>query len=165
MPLFLARHASAGRRNHASSNDLDRELDALGYEQATALSDWFTSRKISVHAVISSRATRCVQTVSILAAAYGLPLETHPGLLEGAPTGDALDLLRSHADRTIVACSHGDIIPDVIRLLEMSGVVIDGERLWHKGSVWQIDSAQVDTATNGSEQMLVRAHAFDPMHI
>ena len=35
-------------------------------------------------------------------------------------------------------CSHGDVIPDVLRLLEARGMIIDGQRGNAKGSVWTI---------------------------
>lgn len=151
--LYLIRHASAGRRNHTAPNDLDRPLDDTGRAQADAFAAWVQTNDISIDAVVSSAALRCQQTVAPLAHKLGLDVETRPGLLEGASTAASIDLVRNLVDRNVVACSHGDIIPDIVRVLEMSGMRVDGERLWHKGATWIIET---------EDSAFVHATAIDP---
>lgn len=88
--------------------------------------------------VVSSPASRCIQTVLPLAQDLGLEVEEHPDLWEGSSTAHVLALLEQHAATTAVACTHGDIIPDVIDALGRDGVQIKG-RGCEKGSIWILD--------------------------
>lgn len=137
MTLFLVRHAKAGHRNIADPADLERSLDDYGRAQAAAIAELLAPHPIT--SVLTSSALRCQQTIAPLAARMGLEPHIHPALLEGSPTGHTLELIRSMTDQTAVLCSHGDIIPDVIRVIEVGGTRIHGQRRWAKGSIWQID--------------------------
>lgn len=137
MTTYLVRHASAGQRG-VSPGDLDRTLDHVGRAQAHRLVDLLAD--VPVDTIVSSRATRCVQTVEPLATARGLSVETHPALLEGAHGHDTLALVEQLADRDVVLCSHGDVIPDVLELLAHRGLTVTGERGFAKGSVWTLEA-------------------------
>ncbi len=153
MSLFLIRHASAGTRGVFGGDDLDRPLDAIGHDQATAIAAMLAERGVT--AVYASRATRCIETVSPLAEAIGAGVEVHPALVEGQSAVAAIALLRHLAANGTVAalCSHGDIIPDAIERLAREGMVIAGVRGWAKGSTWEIEVRGTD---------LVRASFLGP---
>lgn len=138
MTLFLVRHAKAGHRNIADPDDLERSLDEYGRAQAEAIADMLASQPIT--RILTSSALRCQQTIAPLAARTRLDVEVHPALLEGSSTGRTLELIRSFGDETVALCSHGDIIPDIIRVIEVGGTRVHGPRRWAKGSIWQIDS-------------------------
>lgn len=138
MTIFLIRHATAGRRGFGH-DDLERSLDEYGREQANALVGLLQHHQIAeIH---SSAAARCLQTVAPLGHALGVPVQPASALLEGSSQARVLDLLRSFGARNVVLCSHGDIIPDTVRALEVGGTRIDGERRCAKGSIWEL---QVD---------------------
>jgi len=94
----------------------------------------------AVEAVFSSPALRCVQTVEPLAASLGLEVAIEPGLFEGATRARSLEVVRSFTGRNVVLCSHGDVIPDVLRHLEIGGSRLSG-RGCAKGSIWKLDNS------------------------
>ena len=152
MTLYLIRHADAGKRNPYSPTDHMRALTEDGWRQAERLADRLGSAGVS--RVLSSPSMRCTQTVGPLAERAGVPVETHPALAEGADGRNTLILLWSLADTDAVLCSHGDVIPDVLRLLEARGMIIDGQRGNAKGSVW--------TITTSGGALASAAHAKTP---
>ncbi len=139
MTLYLIRHARAGKRGLGPSNDLERELDERGRDQASSVVDLIGDEPIKQ--VFSSSATRCMQTVEPLAQHLGLFVEEHDTLLEGQSAARAVDWMHELArSRTVAAlCSHGDIIPDAIQMLAREGMVIIGPRAWAKGSTWRLN--------------------------
>jgi len=139
MTLFFVRHASAGMRGMLShTSDLERELDAVGVDQANALVELLGDRGVSE--VFSSEAVRCIQTVEPLAAYLGVEVVREPALTEGQSATMAIHLARQLAqnETTAVLSSHGDIIPDLIQTLAREGMVIVGPRAWAKGSTWEL---------------------------
>lgn len=135
MDVFLIRHAHAGNRL-ASHRDRYRPLSESGHERAVELAGQFGPTTLGV--VLSSPATRCVQTVEPLAESRGLEVVEHADLFEGARITDVLHLLTEQiGPEPVVACSHGDIIPEVIDLLAREGVPIHG-RGCEKGAVWHL---------------------------
>lgn len=147
MTLYLIRHASAHHRRVHDLDDAVRTLDDYGTGQARQLAQ--TLGDVGISRLLSSRATRCLQTVGPLAHATGLPIEEHDVLFEGSSTSRVLELIRSFADTNVALCSHGDIIPDVIRALEVGGTIVHGQRRCAKGSIWQLElrDERIDTAT------------------
>jgi len=147
MTLYLIRHASAHHRQVHDPDDASRALDDYGAGQARQLA--ITLGDAGVNRVLSSRAVRCLQTVGPLAHAAGIDVEEHTDLFEGSSTSRVLELIRSFEDTTVAFCSHGDIIPDVIRAFEVGGTIVQGQRRCAKGSIWQLDfrHGRVDTAT------------------
>ncbi len=93
---------------------------------------------IPVGKILSSTATRCVQTVEPLAASKGLEITETDALWEGAPIDQALALLEKHAAKGLVACSHGDIIPELIDWLGANGTKLQGHGC-EKGSIWVLN--------------------------
>jgi len=136
--LFLIRHAVAGVRDNRNPSDDRRPLDAIGIDQAHAIADSWAGG--AIEAVFSSPALRCVQTVEPLAASLGLTVNVAPELFEGASTSRSIEYVRSFTGRSVVLCSHGDVIPDVLRNLEIGGSRLEG-RGCAKGSIWQLDNS------------------------
>lgn len=96
----------------------------------------------AVRAVWSSRAVRCVDTVTGVALAHGLEVERRDELTEGARPDAFLELLRAQtmADGDLVLCSHGDLIPEVLNRLLREGMSVIGPRGCEKGSVWELET-------------------------
>ena len=132
MRVILVRHAQAGDRL-AGHRDLYRPLSPSGHARAEGLAALLAP--VQPSRILSSPATRCVQTVEPLAQSLELEVETQPDLWEGTPTAHVLNVLTQHQEDTLVACSHGDIIPAVIEMMAAEGADIRG-RGCEKGSIW-----------------------------
>lgn len=135
MQVYLVRHAHAGQRQQ-DGRDIYRPLSARGRDRATELVTLFAD--LAIDRLLSSPATRCAQTLEPLAAARGLDIVEHDGLWEGSSIADALSAVLSQRAASIVACSHGDVIPAVIDLLAGQGVPVSG-RGCELGSVWILE--------------------------
>ena len=138
MTLFLIRHAAAGVRNNADAADDRRPLDRIGLDQAMAIAAAWNEP--AVEAIYSSPALRCAQTVEPLATSLDLTVELAPELFEGASSSRSIEFVRSFTGRTVVLCSHGDVIPDVLRNLEVGGSRLEG-RGCAKASIWRLDNS------------------------
>lgn len=134
-PVFLVRHAKAGDRDAWVEDDALRPLTRRGRAQAEGLVRLFA--ELRVDRVVSSPAVRCVQTVRPLALARSVAVEEHDALAEGAPTANALALVRGRGG-AVVHCSHGDVIPAVALTLAEHGMVMRDEPSWKKGSTWML---------------------------
>ncbi len=138
MTVFLVRHASAGHRDDADPHDLERRLDGAGRRQAQKIMGLLACKDVGW--VASSPAARCVGTISPLADACELDVEETDDLLEGADIERSWALLELAAKRDddAVLCSHGDVIPDLIRRAQTRGMEVRGKAGCSKGSVWAL---------------------------
>jgi 8-oxo-dGTP diphosphatase len=137
VPIFLVRHAHAGKRSEWSGDDTRRPLSPRGETQAKGIAELLEGRDMG--RVVSSPYLRCAQTVEPLTGA-DLTLELDERLAEGASVDEALALVLELDAVRGVACSHGDIIPAVLEELVARGMTIDGPMLHQKGSVWTIET-------------------------
>jgi len=88
---------------------------------------------------------RCQQTVSQLANQLGLTVGVEPDLFEGAhaaATTLVKNLARNPEPGHVVLCSHGDVIPEILRDLTMDGVKLTGGRGCAKASLWALELDQ-----------------------
>ncbi len=138
MPIHLVRHAHAGKRSAWEDDDRLRPLSDRGHAQAAWLSDLLAEGPI--RRVVSSPHIRCVETVTPLADALGLTVETSTRIAEGADGDDALACVLELAADNGVACSHGDVIPQVLRRLKARSMAVDGALIDQKGSVWVLET-------------------------
>lgn len=136
MTIFLTRHAHAGKRSLWEGDDRLRPLTERGDAQAAGLADRLESD--TPGRLVSSPFLRCMQTLEPLASRLHLDIEAEESLAEGADIGLALDLLLSLDTVNGVACSHGDLIPPLLRALCDRGMHTDGPLLDQKGSLWVI---------------------------
>ncbi len=136
MSLFLVRHARAGSRSDWEGKDHLRPLSKRGRQQADALADALAGDGVT--RIVTSPFARCRETVQPLAQRLGIELETSDALVEGAGYHDALDLIEKLAGETAVLCSHGDVLGDLLRHFDRSGVALDGDRL-EKASTWVLE--------------------------
>lgn len=137
----LIRHAVAGARSRNGQDPIDddlRPLDETGRAQARYLAEHFEG--CSVSRVLSSPAVRCIQTVEAIAAAHGVEIETTPILAESSSPSAVIDLIENLPDDAVL-CTHGDIIPEVIRRLANRGMVTAGAVGYAKGSLWTLETS------------------------
>ncbi len=108
MTAVLLRHARAGERGEWDGDDRLRPLDERGRRQAEELVELL--RPVGIRRIVSSPYVRCVETVEPLAAALDLPLELDARLAEGSGAA-AAPLL---SEDGVVACTHGDVVLDLL---------------------------------------------------
>lgn len=131
--IYLVRHAKAGERRVWTGDDVDRPLSKTGWKQSNAL-----ARRLSKKGVTSLHASpyvRCVQTLEPLGDLAGLEVLPEQRLFEDEPFEPVLDLV-NEVDDGAVLCSHGDIVPAVIKALERRGMHVETPADWGKASVW-----------------------------
>ena len=138
MTIFLTRHAHAGKRSLWTGDDRLRPLSERGVAQA----DGLATRLGPEHPqrFVSSPYLRCMQTLEPLAALRAGTVIAAEELAEGAELGAALELLLSLDASNGVACSHGDLIPPLLRALRDLGMEVEGPLLDQKGSLWVIET-------------------------
>jgi 8-oxo-dGTP diphosphatase len=134
--IYLVRHAKAGSRAAWGGDESLRPLVDEGWEQARTVA----SRLAPLHPtrLVSSPYLRCRQTLEPLAELTSLPVESVDALREGVDTDTALSFLEGVADG-VVACSHGDVIPAVLKRLEWHGLDIVDWPDTRKGSVCRLE--------------------------
>jgi len=131
------RHAVAVGRSDWSGPDRLRPLTKKGERQAHALVDLLSHAEIS--RVLTSPAVRCRDTVAPLASKFGLEAVDDEVLAEGAKGKAVVELAhRLAGDGDVVLCTHGDLVPDVIRRLSRDGMAWDGDLRFAKGSTWAL---------------------------
>lgn len=138
MTVYLVRHAVAVGRSSWEGEDRERPLTKKGQRQAKALPGVLA--EAHVHRVLTSPALRCRDTVRPLAARLGIDVEEADELAEGAGAERAVELTRVLAtkDGDTVLCTHGDLIPEVLRVLARDGMSWDGDLRFAKGSTWAL---------------------------
>jgi broad specificity phosphatase PhoE len=131
--IYLLRHAHAGNKQRWNGPDDRRPLSATGRREAAGLVTLLRDRPIAT--ILSSPALRCEQTVRPLAERRGLPVGLDDRLDVDADLDDAAKLLRPDLG-DVLLCSHGELIGQLIGLLQERGAPIDQDARWPKGSTW-----------------------------
>ena len=137
--MYLVRHAHAGNRSSWDGIDASRPLSPKGRQQAAGLQEWLADTTLA--RVISSPAARCTETVAPLAEAHDLAVETDLRLAEGGTAAACIEALLALAGDDAALCSHGDLIPKVIRQLRADGMATKDPNLSQKGSTWVLEVA------------------------
>ena len=156
VPLILARHASAGRKEDWDGDDLLRPLDHQGRADALALVPLLSC--FDPVRVVSSSALRCTETVAPYAAHAGAPVEVddaflvpgrvhdsshRTGLADPAP---ALERLLAAGVPTLV-CAHRENIPELLALAcDYLGAKLPAEPYLAKSSFWVLQAAESSLA-------------------
>ncbi|MEI7593305.1 MAG: phosphoglycerate mutase family protein [Actinomycetes bacterium] len=137
MAVYLVRHAHAGSKSNWDGNDAARPLSPKGREQAAGIAELIA--RVHIDRVLSSPATRCIETIDQVALDHGVVVETEPSLAEGADLRQCIDVILASGSTNLVMCSHGDLIPLVIRRLRSRGMMSADSALCQKGSVWALE--------------------------
>lgn len=136
MTLYLVRHAKAGKRSEWDDIDSLRPLSATGWSQAEMIAKELGKHKIAN--LISSPATRCVQTLEPISKLAKLKIKIDERLVEHGDIEDMIEIVEDVADSSVLS-SHGDMIPELIKALVRRGMKIESKPDWRKGSVWAIE--------------------------
>lgn len=138
MTIYLTRHAHAGKRSLWEGDDRLRPLSERGEAQASGLATRLGPDRPG--RLLSSPYLRCMQTLEPLALNLSGTVQATEELAEGAALDTALELLLSLDEVNGVACSHGDLIPPLLRALCEIGMEVDGPLIDQKGSLWVIET-------------------------
>ncbi len=131
--IYFVRHAKAGERRVWDGDDVDRPLSKTGWKQSSAVARRLARKDIT--ALYASPYVRCMQTLEPLGDLTGLKVRAEKRLFEDEPFEPVLDLLNEVEDGAVL-CSHGDIIPAVIKALVRRGMEVETPADWSKASVW-----------------------------
>lgn len=121
--LIALRHGKATPPSSWDGPDATRPLTAKGVKQAAGnvatIAAW-QPRKL-----VTSPAVRCVATVAPLAAAYGLKPVKEPGISQDSyedGTARVREIVgrRVRKLKTAVLCSHGPVLPDILREIALA---------------------------------------------
>ena len=134
--IHVVRHAHAGDPSRWQLDDDVRPLSERGIAQAEALADDSDFRRVTL--VVSSPSLRCVATILPLARRLRRPLSTLDELYEGRTADAMLQRLAAEDAAAVVACTHGDVMTDLVALLERSGFGV-GEGRAEKASRWTVE--------------------------
>lgn len=140
--VLLVRHGSAGSREAWEGNDKERPLDEEGWAQAQELARVLS--RFEVETIISADFDRCIQTVTPLAEALGLPIKEDQVFSELGYPGRETEALGSirHLGATMevtVVCSQGGVIPDLLARLADEDHIDLGSTTSKKGGTWALD--------------------------
>ncbi len=136
MTLYIVRHAKAGKRSEWDGPDELRPLSDKGWEQSQAIAEKLIELKPS--ALISSPAVRCMQTLEPLGKATKIEIFADKRLFEHGDVAKMIELLEDAKDSTVIS-SHGDMIPEAIKLLQRRGMEIGSKPDWRKASIWVVE--------------------------
>ena len=147
--IELVPHLDAGDRGAWRGDQDERPLSEFGQRQAEALRDSLIEAPVT--RLFASPALHCRMTLDPIAEAFGLPIETLPSLAEEQPgehheamgkRGEASlrEIALRQPEGRVIACSHGDLIPDVgHRIARSLGVGLP--LLAHRGQRYRIGLA------------------------
>ncbi len=131
-PLIVLRHAKAANRGVWLGSDASRPLTPRGRAQADAIVG--PLRAFGVQKIVSSDARRCVETVKPLAASLGLKITRTPLLSQDAweeGEADPRKVIgkRVRAGKASILCSHGPVLPDILREIALATGTLQGSYL------------------------------------
>lgn len=152
MNIYFVRHGDAESKKPGQT-DAERELTAVGVQQAQDLAKWMQKHGIQAAAVITSPLIRARQTAQPIADALGVPLQEDEHLGGGLLTMGALErIIKDAGDaESIMLVGHEPDLSGIIR--ELTGgevemkkagaalVQCDGGRLAKCKLVWLIPPA------------------------
>lgn len=137
MIIHLLRHAEAEAAGRGGREGSEPRLTTSGRGQAERLATLLGGADI--RRFLSSPARRCLETLAPLAEATpGTEIEIEPRLLEGAPLSGLLEVVESLEDEPSLLCSHGDLIPHLLRHFQGEGLSIPEGARCQKASTWMV---------------------------
>lgn len=138
--LFLVRHAHAGNRyDFKGDDDQFRPLTSRGERQAKSISVTLASE--GVDSIFSSPSLRCLQTIEPLGKRLGRSVNQVKWLAEGASPTQAVTFIDEGAGLNLVYCSHGDVLPGILRILQFRGTELKlppSGYEFRKAAIWKV---------------------------
>jgi 8-oxo-dGTP pyrophosphatase MutT (NUDIX family)/phosphohistidine phosphatase SixA len=131
-PIIVLRHAKATPHSEWSGSDASRPLTSRGVSQAASIVP--TLQAFAPRRIVTSTATRCVTTVAPLAAALGRKAQATDDLSQNAYEHGESDVRavvgkRIAARKPAVLCSHGPLLPLILREIALATATPAGSYL------------------------------------
>ena len=92
-----------------------------------------------------------MQTLEPLSEAMKIKIVADERLFEDGDVAKMIELLEAAQDSTVIS-SHGDMIPEAIKILQRRGMEINSKPDWRKASVWVVERTK-----NGFKSAFVMA--------
>jgi 8-oxo-dGTP diphosphatase len=136
VPIILLRHADAVSRKQWDGPDEDRPLTPAGEAEALDLAPLLAAYGDST--LVTSPATRCVETLEPAAKHAGLDAVREPALAEDADPEASQAWLRHvlKAQRPMIACTHRPVVPGLLGESPLGLVIRAGRRALAPGEAW-----------------------------
>ncbi|GGE83354.1 NUDIX hydrolase [Mycetocola zhadangensis] len=130
--LIALRHGKAVSPSSWKGDDASRPLTSRGVEQANEIVG--TLQAFGVRRIVTSTAVRCATTVAPLAAAAGIDVRRTDLISQDAYESGTSDVRkvvgkRVRSGKTAVLCSHGPVLPDILREIALATGSITGSYL------------------------------------
>ncbi|SEB97119.1 8-oxo-dGTP diphosphatase [Paramicrobacterium humi] len=127
--LIVLRHAKATPRGDWDGSDASRPLTEKGVRQAASVVP--SIRAWAPAKIVTSSAVRCVTTVAPLAAAAGIEPKKTDKISQDAWEQGESDVRgvvgkRVRKRATAVLCSHGPVLPDILREIALATGTLEG---------------------------------------
>jgi exopolyphosphatase/pppGpp-phosphohydrolase/phosphohistidine phosphatase SixA len=116
----LVRHGRAEKRSRWDGPDALRPLTADGLRHAKRVGASLARSR--PERLLASPFLRCRQTLEPLAQRLGLPVETREWLAKGEDPRKAADMLRRERGRSLVCCTHTELLAELESELDELGV-------------------------------------------
>ncbi|GAA5147926.1 NUDIX hydrolase [Microbacterium pseudoresistens] len=162
-PLIALRHGKAMSRSEWGGSDATRPLTERGRAQATGIVG--ALRTFGVKRIVSSDAVRCEQTVAPLARAITRAPKLTPLLSQDAwedGTADVRSVVgkRVRAGKAAVICSHGPVLPDVLREIALATGTMQGSYVSSASAldVAAFSVAHLSSSNPGSGLVCIETH-------
>jgi len=162
-PVVVLRHAKAAPRSEWDGEDALRPLTARGAKQAKAVAG--PLRAFGVRKIVSSDAVRCVTTVSPFAALSGRKIHRTAAISQDSwedGTADVRSVVgrRVRSGKPAVICSHGPVLPEILRELALATGTVPGSYLNEAAAlpVGAFSVAHVSSANPGSGIIAIETH-------
>nr|WP_274637427.1 NUDIX domain-containing protein [Microbacterium bovistercoris] len=162
-PMVVLRHAKATPRGEWTGEDALRPLTARGTQQAKAVAGPLAS--FGIRRIVSSDAIRCVTTVTPLAADLGRKVHRTAAISQDAwedGTSDVRGVVGEavRAGKPIVVCSHGPVLPDILRELALATGTLAGSYLSDAAAlpVGAFSVAHLSASNPGSGIIAIETH-------
>jgi phosphohistidine phosphatase SixA len=140
MLVLLVRHGHAAAKRNWRGDDSQRPLNAQGLAEAGALAKLLTT--FAPQRIISSPFQRCLQSVTPLGEAVGIPVETSASLVPDASSAAASLVVDVATDEpgAVVVCTHGEIIHELQACITVDAPASFGpDSPREKASVWVLE--------------------------
>lgn len=163
--IIIARHGKAVPPQTWDGPDSTRPLMHRGSDQAVTIAPSIAA--YAPEKIISSTAARCLTTIAPLADLLGMPVKAHPGISQDAyEFGEQLVApivaKRLKKQQTAVLCSHGPVIPELVREIARLTGTPDSPELRRAGSLGTGDFAVLHVSCRKPGRGLVAVETHSP---
>lgn len=165
-PIVAQRHGTAMSRSDWGRADRLRPLTDKGAAQARSLAREL--RAFGVRKIVSSTATRCVETVAPLSAALKRPIAASDDISQDA-WEDGLDDIASIVDKRVdagkgaVICSHGPVLPGILERIAVATHESSGARFTEHAGLRTGSFVVAHVSKHEPERRLVAVESHAPI--